>query len=409
MLLLSVLALGVAEAMIGPYLVLFGTGTAHLSALQAGVFLSLISASGLAMSTWLGRRYDRCASRWPALVAVGAAATGYAALTRTTSYPVLLLIAAALLSAGTATFPQIFALARTHHDEARGRAARRWTSALRSTWSLAWAIGPIIGAALLASGGYHRLLASTALTFALAAGPLLLLGRTPRPAGDKHGHSDDGRLTRSTLLAAASFTCFHTAMRSGSVVLPLYATGTLHRSAGDVGLLFTVCALVEIPAALAMMLLPGGFRRMGIAAGMMLFAAYFVLVATATTMPALIGAQLARGVAVASVGTLGITFVQDLAPRSPGRATTLFANTLTAGALVSGVLAGATVQALGYRPTLLTCAALTVAGCVLLMAGARSSAVSPVQRGRALMRPTSKTMEVAGPRPWRAGTGERCG
>jgi SET family sugar efflux transporter-like MFS transporter len=371
-LLLSVLALGVADSMIGPYLVLFGTQPAHLSPLQVGVFMSLTSVSGLAVSGWLGRRYDRGASRWPALVAVGAAAAGYAALTTTTSYLVLLLIAAGLLSAGTAAFPQIFALARTHHDHAGGSASRRRTPALRSTWSLAWAIGPMIGAALLASGGYRRLLLATALAFVLVAGPLLLLGRTPRPGRAGHARAAEGRLTRPMLLAAGAFTCFHTAMLSGSVVLPLYVTGTLHRPDSEVGLLFTVCALVEIPAALVTILLPAGARKMVILAGMALFAGYFVLVAAATTKPVLIGTQVARGTALALVGALGITYVQDLAPRSPGRATTLFANTVTMGSLVSGLLAGATSQALGFRPALLACAALTVSGCVLLRAVPRN-------------------------------------
>jgi SET family sugar efflux transporter-like MFS transporter len=170
------------------------------------------------------------------------------------------------------------------------------------------------------------------------------------------------------LLAGGGFTCFHTAMLSGSVVLPLYVTGSLHKPDSQVGLLFTVCALVEIPAALATMLIPANARKLVILSGMALFAVYFVLVAGATSMPALIGTQLARGIALAAVGTLGITYVQDLAPHSPGRATTLFANTLTIGSLVSGLLAGTIIQALGYRPALGTCAALTVSGCVLLMA-----------------------------------------
>jgi MFS transporter, SET family, sugar efflux transporter len=380
MLLLSVLALGIADSMIGPYLVLFGTQTAHLSPLQVGVFISLISLSGLAVSTWLGRRYDQSASRWPVLVAVSAAAAGYAALTTTTSYPVMLLIAAGLLSAGMAAFPQLFALARTHHDRAGGSALRRRAPALRSTWSLAWAIGPMIGAALLASGGYHRLLLTTALALILVAGPLLLLGPTPRPHRDEPAHPGEGRLTRAMLLAVGSFTCFHTAMLSGSVVLPLYVTGTLHKPESEVGLLFTVCALVEIPTALATMLLPAGARKMVILAGMALFAVYFVLVATATTMPLLIGTQVARGIALASVGTLGITYIQDLAPHSPGRATTLFANTLTIGSLVAGLLAGATTQALGFRPALLACAALTVSGCVLLI-GARHTKRAQTRTG----------------------------
>jgi hypothetical protein len=42
MLLLGVLALGIADSMIDPYLVLFGTQSAHLSPLHVGVFISLI-------------------------------------------------------------------------------------------------------------------------------------------------------------------------------------------------------------------------------------------------------------------------------------------------------------------------------------------------------------------------------
>jgi SET family sugar efflux transporter-like MFS transporter len=378
-LLCCVLVLGVADSMIGPYLVLFGAGEAGLSPLRVGIFMSLISVGGLAVSTWLGRRYDRSASRWPAFVAVGAPAVGYLALTTTTAYPLLLLVGVGLLGAGMAAFPQVFALARTHLDRAGGAAVRRGTPALRSTWSLAWAIGPVVGAAVLAAGGYQRLMWLTALAFALVSLPLLLLGPTPRPDPGDAPDGDGGRLTPPMLLTAASFTLFHTAMLAGSVVLPLYVTRTLQQPESDVGVLFSVCALVEIPAALALMLLPAGSRTHRlILLGMLLFTLYFVLVSASATMPLLVATQVVRGVAIAVVGSLGITYVQDLAPGATGRATTLFANTLTVGSLVSGVLAGATAQALGYRPALLVCAVLAGVGCVLLLA--------PMARTRFLMR-----------------------
>ena len=95
--------------------------------------------------------------------------------------------------------------------------------------------------------------------------------------------------------------------------------------------------------------------------------AYFLLVAASSSMPLLIGTQVARGVAIAVVGALGITYVQDLLPRATGRATALFANTLTTGSVISGILAGATAQALGYRAALLLCGALGAVGCVLLV------------------------------------------
>ena len=161
-LLVSVLVLGIADSMIGPYLVLFGADEARLSPLQVGVFISVIAVSGLAVSTWLGRRYDQSASRAPAFIALAAPAIGYLALTTTTNYAMLLCIAAAFLGAGMAAFPQLFTLARTHLDLSAGGSARRGTPALRSVWSLAWAIGPLIGAAVLAWRGYRGLMVLTA-------------------------------------------------------------------------------------------------------------------------------------------------------------------------------------------------------------------------------------------------------
>jgi SET family sugar efflux transporter-like MFS transporter len=354
--------------------VLFGADEASLSPLQVGVFLSVISISGLAVSTWLGRRYDRSASRWPAFIAVAAPSVGYLALTVTTSYAWLLLVGAGLLGAGMAAFPQLFTLARTHLDHAGGNASRRGTPALRSVWSLAWAIGPMIGAVVLSAQGYDGLMTLTAFAFASVALPLLLLGTTPVPPRPPASNAANGRVTRPMLLAAAGFTLFHTAMLAGSVALPLYVTRTLARPDGDVGLLFSVCAIVEIPAALSMMLLPTRVAKRGIIVlGMLLLGAYFLLVATSTSMPTLIGTQFARGVALAVVGALGITYMQDLMPYATGRATTMFANTLTIGSLISGILAGATAQALGYRAALLLCGLLTAVGGAFIAAARQPS------------------------------------
>ncbi|MDG6106300.1 MFS transporter [Dactylosporangium aurantiacum] len=373
-LLVGVLVLGIADSMIGPYLVLLGTDRARLSPVQVGVFMSLIAASGLAVSTWLGRRFDASHGRWPALVAVAAPAAGYLALTTTTSYALLLLIAGALLGAGMAAFPQLFALARTHLDGASG-AGRAGTPLLRSVWSLAWAIGPLIGAGVLAWQGYRGLLVLTALAFGLVALPVLLLGPTPAPAPGPAEDAGARRAGRTVLLAAASFTLFHTAMLAGSVALPLYVTRTLDRPDSVVGLLFSACAIVEIPAALALVLLPERARRRPvILAGMVVFVAYFLLVAASTTVAGLVGTQVARGVGIAVVGALGITYMQDLLPGATGRATTLFANTLTFGSLVSGVLGGAAVQALGPRAALLLCGGIAAAGWVLLAAAGREPA-----------------------------------
>ncbi|MDG6108719.1 MFS transporter [Dactylosporangium aurantiacum] len=367
-LLLCVLLLGIADSMIGPYLVLFGADRADLSPLRVGVFLSVIAVSGLCVTSWLGRRYDRGAGRWPALLAVLAPAAGYLALSTTTTYALLLVIGAGLLGAGLAAFSQVFALARTHLERASGSAPGRGTLALRSVFSLAWAIGPILGSAALAWRGYGGLLLLTSLTFALVTAPLLLLGPTPVTSRAADRSDPPTRPRRPVLLVAASFMLFNTAMCAGSVALPLYLTRTLGRPDQDVELLASTCALAEIPAALGLILLPARVRRQWvILLGMVLFVVYFALVPATSSMPLLIAAQVARGLAIAAVNALGITYMQDLMPEATGRATALFANAFIAASLVSGLVAGATAQALGYRAALLLCAVISAAGCLLLI------------------------------------------
>ena len=131
-------------------------------------------------------------------------------------------------------------------------------------------------------------------------------------------------------------------------------------------MLFSAAAIVEILAALGLIVLPAAIsNRKLILSGMLPFVVYFTLVAAASSMAVLIGAQVARGVAVAVVGAVGIIYFQDLLPTSAGRATTLFSNTATAGSLVAEIAAGAVAQALGYRAALLMCGLLSVAAWVI--------------------------------------------
>jgi SET family sugar efflux transporter-like MFS transporter len=287
-------------------------------------------------------------------------------------------IAATLLGAGTAAFPQLFSLARRYLDARTPAATTRGTPAMRSAWSLAWAIGPLVGGAVLVWHGYPALFAVTAIAFGLVAAPVLTLGPLPPAVQGDAGSAPHnaasapsavgGRRPRRVAPVVASFTLFHAAMFSGSVVLPLYVTRVLDRPASEVGLLFSVCALVEIPAALGLMLLPTHVSKERIIIlAMVLFVGYFVLAAGIASMAVLILAQVARGVAIAVVGALGITYFQDLLPDRTGHATTLFSNSATAGSLAAGVIAGATAQVVGYRAAFLLCGAVAAAAWLLLL------------------------------------------
>jgi SET family sugar efflux transporter-like MFS transporter len=63
---------------------------------------------------------------------------------------------------------------------------------------------------------------------------------------------------------------------------------------------------------------------------------------------------------------LGITYMQDMLPRHPGRATTLFTNSFPLGAMLAGPLFGL-AQHFGYRLAYWICAALCAAGLLMLV------------------------------------------
>jgi MFS transporter, SET family, sugar efflux transporter len=380
---LAVLLLGIADSMVGSYLVLFAADVAGLEPVQVGIFTSAPALGGLVVGWRLGRRFDHRPTRSYAVAVTALGAVGLALMTATTSFPVLVVLAVTLLGALTAAFPQLFAIARACLGD--GAAGRRSAPLLRSAWSLAWAIGPLIGAAVLTRTGFTAVLWTAAGVLAGTSTLVALAVPAPQPAGQPHvAGRPDGSASGSTVRAVALYTAaialFFTAMYAGSLALPLYVTRGLHERASAVGVLFSVCAVVEVVAALALAAVPATFSQGRlILAAMGTFVLSFVLTVLAHGLALVVIGQVARGIAIAVVGAAGIRFFQDLLAPANGRATTLFANASTAGSLIAGVLAGLTIEAFGYTTTLVLCAAAAGAAAATFVAGMLSRAV-PVRR-----------------------------
>jgi SET family sugar efflux transporter-like MFS transporter len=382
----AVLLLGVADSMVGSYAVLFVSDEVGLTPLQVGVFVSAPAMGGIVVSWLLGRRFDQRPTRRYAAVVTALGALGLLLMTRTSSFAVLVLLALTLLGGLTAAFPQLFALARI--VAGGGPAAERSAPLLRSAWSLAWAIGPLIGAVLLTRTSFAAILAAAAGALAMTSAVVL----TVPPPGGTHAASTEAQhdpppSSRSSRLRLALLTgsvaLFFTAMFAGSVALPLFVTRSLHQPASAVGLLFSACAVVEVVVALGLAALPSQVsQRLLIVGGMATFVVYFVLTVLARGMALLLVGQVARGVAIAVVGAAGIRFFQDVLAPATGRATTLFSNATTAGSLVAGVLAGASVGLFGSTTTLFLCGVVAALAVVLFGAGSGGpSARAPTEGG----------------------------
>ncbi|MEU4238215.1 sugar efflux transporter [Actinoplanes sp. NPDC026619] len=371
----AVLLLGIADSMVSTYLVLFGADVVGLTPVQVGVWFSVFALAGITISWWLGRLFDRRPARAYAIVVILLSSVGYLLLPRVSNFVVLLLMAVTVLGAMGAAFPQLFSLARAVLGE--GAAGQRSAPLLRSAWSLAWAVGPLLGAFVLSRSGYTWLLWTSAGVFLVAALTVLVV---PRPGPVAVADRTPGG---TPVLLTVSVTLFFTAMFAGGLALPLFVTRELDQGAASVGVLFSVCAAVEVVATLGLAALPDRVsQRFLILGGFVAFVAYYVLTVVSSGLAMLVAGQVLRGVGIAIVGAAGIRYFQDLLAPATGRATTLFANASTAGLLVSGVLSGLAIEHFGYRVTLVLCGVAAALGGVAFTLGSRrlTRGAQPVQR-----------------------------
>jgi SET family sugar efflux transporter-like MFS transporter len=368
------LAVGISTAVVFPFLSLFLSTAVHVGPIKVTVFLVAAPLAGVLASTLIGRVSDRRAIRRKLLIGAAAAGligTGLTAFIR--NYWILLALAVTATALAGSLFPQTFAYARqvlTRDDP--GRAAMG-ISTLRTVFSLAWVAGPPLAAFLLRRGSFAYLYGTAAVMYAVAA----LVGifwldevEAPTPAAttDDEPISDAPEASRWTLLAtAAAFTLLQCPLTLGVQALPLFIDTNLGGDVADAGLILGLCAFLEIPLMLGLGWLTTRIRlRTLVLAGAGCGVAYYALATAASAVRVLVAGQLVNAFFIAAVTGLGITYMQDMLPGHPGRATTLFTNAFPVGAVLAGPLFGV-AQHFGFRLAYGIGTALCAAGLLLLL------------------------------------------
>jgi SET family sugar efflux transporter-like MFS transporter len=388
----ATLMLGVAMSFTAPYLSLFGVERAGMTPFRLGLFMTLIAASGVLASTLAGRWSDASGRHRPLLLASLAAATlGYLCLCVVRDYRLLLVVGIVFIGAGSSAISLVFSFSRAALP-VPNEAERAFASAsLRTILSGAWVFGPAVGALVLAGTGFYGLFLFAAASFAACAA---IVSRTQEPTGHLGDHTveDTASEPSSSItvpplkspsedaheegIAAASpndiwravvaLTLIGLAANATMIVLPLYIVHGLNGSRIDVSIMLGLGALSEIPMMLALGARSSTLHKPNwLAACAAVHAVYFVGMSLAGNVSVLIPMQLLNAFVVAVTSCLGMTYVQDLMPASPGRATALFFNAARLGSILSGVLSGLLVEAFGYRGTFVFCGLLALGALVL--------------------------------------------
>jgi len=366
------LAVGISTALYFPFLSLFLSTDVAAGPVKITFFLIVAPLAGVLGSVLVGRLSDRGPIRRRLLIGgavSGLIGTGLTAVVR--DYWVLLALAVTAFALAGSLFPQAFAYARQVLERDDPARAALGISALRTVFSLAWVAGPPLAALLLESGGFLWVYGTAALTYALAAVVAICwLDEIPAPAARAPDAPIDDRpdAPRWTLwLTAAAFTVLQTPLTLAVQALPLFIGTELGGDVGDAGLLLGLCAACEIPLMLGLGVLATRLPIRGLLfAGAACGVAYYALVAVATDLWLLVGGQVLNALFIAAVSGLGISYMQNMLPRHPGRATTLFTNSFPMGAMLAGPLFGL-AQRFDYRLAYWLCTGLCLAGLVLLI------------------------------------------
>ncbi len=357
---------GLSDAISGPYIVLFLVDEARLGPFALSAILTARALSGIAFATAFGAWIDKRTTLAPLLIALAGSALGYALLGFTTNFAFLLVIGALPIAVGAAAFSQSIALVRRQFDGASLHTMSRAVGVLRASWSLAWAIGPAIGAVIVAAAGFRATFLASAASAVIALATLAAVRARPLPLVVHANRRKPANGGPAIALAFAALTLFHTAMFLGAIPLPIVLTTSLGGAKSDIGVAMSLCAALEIVVMGALIWRPlQRGERAAIAAGFAAFAAYFIAIALARTVGAVFWAQILRAIGIGLVSYLGISFLQSLMPHRAGAAAALFSNSGQLGSVLAALGVGGLAQAFGYASIFSVCAVLCAAGLVL--------------------------------------------
>lgn len=369
----AILAATLAEAVAGSYMALLAVEKIGMSPLELSAFLTLSAISGIAVTTLFGHMHDRKPILWPLLVAMGAKILGLALCAALTQTWMLIAVGVALFGPSSASFALMFAMAKGYLDRVGGETVSRGMAALRMTSSLSWAIGPAIGAGLVAGWSFTGVYVGAALLAALALGVVLASRVKVVPTDTSERQKITLDVVRAAAPAVIAMTAFHTVMFMGSNAMSIVVVRELG-SETDVGLLFSLCAAIEVLVMGLFVVRP--MARVSVPLlvfGFALFAAYFLMALLWPTLLSLYLGQVPRAAAIGILSVVGMAYVQQLLPGRAGVASALFGNTMSAGALLSGLGTGIFAEAFGYWAVFGVCAVLSLVGGAVLLVPAKKA------------------------------------
>jgi SET family sugar efflux transporter-like MFS transporter len=335
--------------------------------------MTVTSVSAIVLSTILARWSDTHLSRRTILV-IGSASgmLGYLGYAYVRDVVWLTIIGSTALAASTITFSQLFAYAREllAQSDIPKKDTPLYMNVCRLFFALAWTIGPAIASWVVVLYSYRGLfLVAATLFVVLAVTVWSFIPETPPTATSSAGRTSVRQaLRRPDLLAY--FAGFAVVFASGTMCmmnLPLFVLQTLGGTAHQVGIVFSVAPLFELPLMFYFGLLASrGDQTAIIRAGVIIAVTFYTGLTFVTAPWQIYVLQFLGAAATAVTSGVAITFFQDYLPGQTGTATNLYASAQRIGSTAGYLMFGFLVATLGHRNLFIVCASLCAVSAALL-------------------------------------------
>lgn len=319
------LMLGLSGSFVSPFLSMFGTLEVRMSPLQFGVFMTITSGSAILVSTVLARWSDTHFSRRSMfLVGSVGGVLGYVGYAFVRDVFWLTVIGSTLLAVAAITFSQIFAYAR----ELLGRSSvpvaevPLYMNFFRMFIALAWTVGPAVASWVMVLYSYRGMFLTAALLYLAFMGLVARYIPDAPPPGAQQTAARvplGDSLRRPDLLAYfIGFVVISACGTIGIMNLPLLVLQSLHGTPRDVGIVYSVAPIFELPLMFYFGLLAstGDQTRLIRVAAVIAVAYYALLVFVGAPWQVYLLQFLSAAMTAINSG-VAITFFRTICPASP--------------------------------------------------------------------------------------------
>jgi MFS transporter, SET family, sugar efflux transporter len=361
-------ALGMAYSFVTPFMSMWGTLHIGMSPTRFGVFMTFTSVSAIVLSIMLARWSDTHITRRTTLLCGGTAGMiGYLGYSYFHNIVALTITGSLFLGVAQVNFSQTFAHMREElaRPENAGADAALLMSMLRVSFSLAWTVGPAIGAWTMIHYSYHGIFLGAAVLSALFTMGVACF--VPKRAHSPTIHAYARQplakvLTRRDIVAYfTGFLLFFAAFNINIMNLPLMVTQQLGGTERNIGIIYSVAPVFEVPLMIWFGHLAArghqyALIRFGVLAGTL----YFSTLLLAHEPWQIYPMQILSAVSIAITTNITITFFQDLLPGQAGVATSIYSNSFSGGSLVGYFIFGLSLETFGHRGVFVVCAVLSL-------------------------------------------------